>query len=55
VVGIVGVTIAEFCADPANPKGIWFYGEFAAAVNKWGTWVGSAFFQVVNYNPTADS
>jgi hypothetical protein len=32
------------CADPANPKGIWFYGEFAAAVNKWGTWVGSAFF-----------
>ncbi|HYJ88063.1 MAG TPA: hypothetical protein VEW46_18495 [Pyrinomonadaceae bacterium] len=32
------------CADPANPKGIWFYSEFAAAVNTWGTWVGSASF-----------
>jgi hypothetical protein len=32
------------CADPSNPKGIWFYSEFAAAVNKWGTWVGAAFF-----------
>ncbi len=32
------------CADPSNPKGIWFYSEFAAAVNKWSAWVGSAFF-----------
>lgn len=32
------------CADPSNPKGIWFYSEFAAAVNTWGTWVGSASF-----------
>jgi hypothetical protein len=32
------------CADPSNPKGIWFYSEFASAVNTWGTWVGSAFF-----------
>jgi len=32
------------CADPSNPKGIWFYSEFASAVNKWSTWVGSAFF-----------
>lgn len=32
------------CADPSNPKGIWFYSEFAAAVNKWATWVGSASF-----------
>ena len=32
------------CADPSNPKGVWFYSEFAAAVNKWATWVGAAFF-----------
>jgi hypothetical protein len=32
------------CADPSNPKGIWFYSEFASAVNTWATWVGSAFF-----------
>lgn len=32
------------CADPSNPKVIWFYSEFAAAVNTWGTWVGSSFF-----------
>jgi hypothetical protein len=32
------------CADPSNPKGIWFYSEFASAVNTWSTWVGSAFF-----------
>ncbi|MFL6275609.1 MAG: hypothetical protein ACJ74G_10515 [Blastocatellia bacterium] len=32
------------CADPSNPKAIWFYSEFAAAVNTWATWVGSAFF-----------
>jgi hypothetical protein len=31
-------------ADPSNSRLIWFYGEFAAAVNTWGTWVGSAFF-----------
>jgi hypothetical protein len=31
------------CADPASPR-IWFYSEFAAALNKWGTWVGSASF-----------
>jgi hypothetical protein len=32
------------CADPSNPKGIWFYSEFAAGVNTWATWVGSASF-----------
>jgi hypothetical protein len=32
------------CADPSNPKGVWFYSLFAAAVNVWGTWVGSAAF-----------
>jgi hypothetical protein len=32
------------CADPSNSKGVWFHSLFAAAVNKWGTWVGSAFF-----------
>lgn len=32
------------CADPSNPKGIWFYSEFASAVNTWATFVGSAFF-----------
>ena len=32
------------CADPSNSKGIWFYSEYASAVNKWSTWVGSAFF-----------
>ena len=31
------------CADPASPR-IWFYSEFVAALNKWGTWVGSASF-----------
>lgn len=31
-------------ADPANPRLIWFYSEFAAAVDTWGTWVGSSFF-----------
>jgi hypothetical protein len=31
-------------ADPATPRVIWFYSEFAAAVNTWSTWVGSAFF-----------
>jgi len=31
-------------ADPAAPRVIWFYSEFATAVNIWGTWVGSAFF-----------
>jgi hypothetical protein len=31
-------------ADPANPRLIWFYSEYAGAVNTWGTWVGSSFF-----------
>jgi hypothetical protein len=31
-------------ADPANPRVIWIYSEFAVAVNTWGTWVGSSFF-----------
>lgn len=31
------------CADPSSSR-IWFYSEFAAAVNKWATWVGSASF-----------
>ena len=31
-------------ADPANPRLIWFYSEYASAVNTWGTWAGSAFF-----------
>lgn len=32
------------CADPSNPKGIWFHSLFARVVNEWATWVGSAFF-----------
>lgn len=31
-------------ADPANPRLIWFYSEYASAPDTWGTWVGSAFF-----------
>jgi len=31
-------------ADPAAPRLIWFYSEFASATNTWATWVGSAFF-----------
>jgi hypothetical protein len=31
-------------ADPANPRLIWFYSEYASAVDTWGTWVGSSFF-----------
>ena len=31
-------------ADPANPRLIWFYSEYASAPNTWGTWAGSAFF-----------
>lgn len=31
-------------ADPANPRLMWFYSEYASAVNTWATWVGSAFF-----------
>ena len=31
-------------ADPAGPRVIWVYSEYAAAANTWGTWVGSAFF-----------
>jgi hypothetical protein len=35
---------AGVAADPANPRVIWFYGEYASAANTWGTWVGSSFF-----------
>jgi hypothetical protein len=35
---------AGVAADPANPRVIWFYSEFASAVDTWGTWVGSSFF-----------
>jgi hypothetical protein len=31
-------------SDPANPRQIWFYSEYASAVDTWGTWVGSSFF-----------
>lgn len=31
-------------SDPANSRVVWFYSEYASAVNTWGTWVGSAFF-----------
>lgn len=31
-------------ADPINQRLVWFYGEYASAVNTWATWVGSAFF-----------
>ena len=31
-------------SDPANGRVVWMYGEYASAVNTWGTWVGSAFF-----------
>jgi hypothetical protein len=31
-------------SDPANPRLVWFYSEYASAVDTWGTWVGSAFF-----------
>jgi hypothetical protein len=31
-------------ADPANPRVVWIYSEFASALNTWGTWVGSTFF-----------
>lgn len=31
-------------ADPANPRLIWMYSEFASAPNTWATWVGSSFF-----------
>lgn len=37
----------DYCgigADPANPRLIWFYSEFASAPNTWATWVGSAQF-----------
>jgi hypothetical protein len=35
---------AGVAADPVNPRLIWFYSEFASAVDTWGTWVGSSFF-----------
>lgn len=31
-------------ADPANPRLIWMYSEFASAQNTWATWVGASFF-----------
>jgi hypothetical protein len=31
-------------SDPANPRLVWLYGEFASATNTWATWVGSAGF-----------
>jgi hypothetical protein len=31
-------------SDPSSPRLVWFYSEFASAVNTWATWVGSAFF-----------
>ena len=31
-------------SDPANGRLIWFYSEYASALNSWGTWIGSAFF-----------
>ena len=31
-------------SDPANPRAVWFYSEFASAPNTWATWVGSAMF-----------
>ena len=35
---------AGIASDPANVRLVWFYSMFSSAVNKWGTWVGSAFF-----------
>jgi hypothetical protein len=35
---------AGVAADPANPRLVWFYSEFASAVDTWATWVGSSFF-----------
>ena len=31
-------------SDPSNSRVVWFYSEYASALNTWGTWVGSAFF-----------
>ena len=31
-------------SDPANPRLIWFYSEYASAPDTWATWVGSSFF-----------
>ena len=31
-------------ADPADPRLVWFYSEYAAAPDTWGSWVGSSFF-----------
>lgn len=31
-------------SDPANGRVVWMYGEYASALNTWGTRVGSAFF-----------
>ena len=31
-------------SDPSNARLVWFYSEFASAVDTWATWIGSAFF-----------
>jgi hypothetical protein len=31
-------------SDPVNGRQIWMYGEYARALNVWGTWVGAAGF-----------
>ena len=35
---------AGVAADPANVRLVWFYSMYVAALNQWGTYVGSAFF-----------
>lgn len=35
-------------ADPANPRLIWLYSEYASAANTWGTWVGSSFSKMTS-------
>lgn len=35
---------AGVSADPSSTNRIWFYSMYAFAVNRWGTWIGSAFF-----------
>jgi hypothetical protein len=31
-------------SDPVNGRVVWFYSEYASALNTWGTWIGSAAF-----------
>ncbi len=35
---------AGVAADPVDARKVWFYSEYASAINTWGTWVGSAVF-----------